>query len=295
MILTIIAFLILLFFTIKYFLVNNEFKNINSQLNECIRDNSGKNIHLSLINNNLNDIVININKLMQQHKNYINNAMIKDDEFKELITNVSHDIRTPLTAIKGYLQLLECDTNTNFLPSDKKYLNVITSHTKSLENLSEQFFEFAYLNDVKINASITKVNIVNVINNTVTDYVHLFEQNGLLISITGEKALFCNTDIDILTRILENLIKNCITHSVSDVNIDIQLCDKKPTIVFKNSIDPDSNLDITKIFEKFYKSNTQNLSSGLGLYIVQILAKSISCSVKTKLDNGQLNIIITFD
>lgn len=113
------------------------------------------------------------------------------------------------------------------------------------------------------------------------------------MSITGEKVLFINTDIDILNRMLENLIKNCITHANGNINIEINN-NNNGELIITNKISSDNNLDVNKLFNKFYKTNNNTTSSGLGLYIVKILSNSINCDVKAYLNNNLLNITIYF-
>lgn len=157
-----VIIIVSLYFNFKYFLVNKELKNLNKKLIHSINNNFNGGINVNLINKNLNNLVTNINKLTSDMKNTINGILKNEENFKELLTNISHDIRTPLTAIKSYTQILNTNNN-NLTDNQKNYLQTIINHTNSLQKLSERFFLFSYLNDVEIKPNIEKVNVVNTV------------------------------------------------------------------------------------------------------------------------------------
>ena len=222
---------------------------------------------------------------------YISQVRYKK-QFKELISNISHDLRTPLTSIKGYQQLLEKT------PLDKHQVQLLKTSQKSTDELGlliENFFEYSYLVTAKTEPNLEKININNLIVECVLSYIAIFEEKNLNVNIKETPPVFVLGDKNMLIRIIENLLNNCEKHSLGDIDIKIEFL-QNAKITFTNPINQDTNINVDKLFHRFYTSDsTRNKSTGLGLSIVEFLVKQMDGNVGAYLNKTDHTLSIFFE
>lgn len=217
-----------------------------------------------------------INNMSMKLKTKIEEERAAERLKTELITNVSHDLRTPLTSLIGYIQLA---ANNNISPEDKdKYTKISLEKSKKLKALIDDLFEYSKLESGGIKLEKTKVNIIEIIEQSIGELsIQAKERNIEFIKN------FKNIKVDLLidpgkiARAFENILGNAVKYSVegNDVNINLHENEKKLIISFENIVDNFSEENIEKVFNRFYRTdesrNSETSGSGLGLAI----AKSI--------------------
>lgn len=217
-----------------------------------------------------------INNMSANLKNKIEEEKAAERLKSELITNISHDLRTPLTALIGYIQLV-ADDKTSF--EDKsKYAKISLEKSKKLKGLIDDLFEYSKLESGGIKLEKVKVNIVEIIEQTIGELSIQAKERYI-----GFNKNFENSKIELLvdpnkiSRVFENVMGNAIKYSVegSNVNINLYENDENVIISFENVVDSILEEDLEKIFNRFYRTdesrNSEVSGSGLGLAI----AKSI--------------------
>lgn len=261
--------------------------DINKLLTKRLKEHTRQPISLALFNKELNALASNINKCLKEEENLRIEALREEKHFKEMISNISHDLRTPLTAIKGYQQLMEKGTLTN----EQRYkLQVAEKHADELGVLIEHFFEYAYLVNAEAELNTERINLTNLVTECLAGAIPVFEENNLEVHIAQTPPVFAKASREAVIRIVQNLIRNCIQHS--DGNIEVQvLAEKNAIISFKNSVKNDCEIDIKHIFDRFYTAdNTRSKTTGLGLSIVRLLAEQMGGSTSALLQDGVLDI-----
>lgn len=267
--------------------VKVQLHSINSQLNKRLKENTRQMISIELANKELNDMAVNINKCLQAEEMQRLKGIREEKRFKELIANISHDLRTPLTAIKGYQQLMERDELTD---SQRNKLVVAQRHAEELGSLIEHFFEYSYLINSEPIVNLERINITSFVIECLADLVTTIEQNNMAIHFEEAPSIFVLADKEMVTRIVQNLIRNCIQHSSGEINVSLMISDKA-VISFKNPIKPDSEIDAEKLFDRFYTGDkARSHSTGLGLAIVKVLSESMDGSVGAEIKEGILDI-----
>ena len=228
----------------------------------------------------------------------IENEKIMEKNKSELITNVSHDLRTPLTSIIGYVDLLK---KNGFQDKDKfkEYIDVIDERTRSLNKLINELFEYTKLtsHDIKLNYS--KVEIGSLVEQLVGEYTPIFNREGLEVykDISSED-IFINIDVEKIVRVLENLLTNAKKYSLRNDKVLVTLYKEDDEYVVISLANKTKNIDkdeLNNIFERFYKvdkSRKEQDSAGLGLSIVKRIVELHNGEVNAELDNDVIEFIV---
>ncbi len=286
-ILTIIVCLFAMYIAI----LQKQLRNINRQLEKRLSSNTKQPVSLELINNELNQLTANINKCFKAEETLRLESVQKEKKFKELIANISHDLRTPLTAVKGYQQLMG---NSNLSDEQRKKLEIAQKYTEELGQLIDHFFEYSYLvsTDLKVNKE--RINLTSLLIECLAASVASFEEQGLTLQFKEAPPIFVLTDQELTVRIVQNLIRNCVAHSAGDVMVLIT-ASETAVISFKNPVENANEINVKRLFERFYTGDSaRGKTTGLGLHIVKLLAEQVGGTVSAHLKDNELDIQVEF-
>lgn len=233
---------------------------------------------LAMIAENINKMEADIRKLMEKERE-------SERSKNELITNVAHDLRTPLTSIMGYMDLLI--KNESLDPAlRKKYLDIVYSKSRRLEKLIEDLFGFTKLTYGKMSMKVGEVDIVKLLSQILEESYPSFEKKGLsyeLISNTSSEII--TADGDLLARVFDNLISNAIKYGADGKRVVVRLTTDHETVTVRvvnyGYIIPEKELPL--LFDKFYRveqsRSVQTGGTGLGLAIVKNIVEMHGGSV----------------
>lgn len=223
----------------------------------------------------LGSLAYDINSIMNRF-NYAIEEERKSEQTKiDLITSISHDLRTPLTSILGYMQLIDDDKYKDEVTL-RYYANIALTKTKRLKVLIDDLFELTTLNNYGLKITKTKLNIVELINQLAIEYRLVLRKAGMECRLYfPEEKVYVLGDSIKLVRAFENLISNCIKYSKSSRYIDISV-NKNYNIAileFINYGEPIPPADIPYVFQRFYRVEKSRGEvtggSGLGLAIAK--------------------------
>lgn len=285
----IIVCIITIILVIKIIVMKNGIKEIEEKFDFVIKSDTNSLITISTNDSNLKNLAKKINLNLKKIRKLEIQYNQGNEELKRSITNISHDLRTPLTAIRGYLDLIG---DNNLSKKQKDYLSYIDYKTKILITLTEQLFNFSKSLEVYKNIDKQDVVLNNILEETICTFYDLFIQNNIIprISITKEKIIK-RINKDMLKRILENIISNAIKYS--DEFLEIKL-NKDGTIIFKNRTNNLDKTSVEKIFDRYYTVENARKSNGIGLSIAKQLVELNNGTISAKYDNGYLIIEIFF-
>ncbi len=267
-----------------------QLRSLRRQLEYRISAPIKKPLTLEMQNNDLMALTTALNQIFRQDEEFRQVQNKNENEYRDLITNISHDLRTPLTVLKGYLQLLEhCEIDD----TGKKYLSLCFRHTNELEQRIRQFFEYSYLMNQEQEPQLKILNVTNLIAAIMTDFIPMFEEKGLTMRLSHDIIYKGWAEEELLRRVMQNLLKNCLQYSVGEVLVSITQDTDVPMhlshnhastgricICVQNPIAKDSELDSSKIFQRFYvERKERNQSTGLGLSIVKLLVEKMQGEV----------------
>lgn len=245
----------------------------------------------------LAELCSSINNMSLELREKIDNEKKIEQNKNELITNVSHDLRTPLTSILGYVDLLK---QNGFEDKEKfvEYISIIDERSKSLNTLINELFEYTKLNSHDIKLNYSTVEIGSLVEQLSGEYSLIFKKEGLeLISEIPEEDIFVDIDIQMIVRALENLLINAKKYSVRNSQVLVKLLQESNDIVIsvENKVENISKDDLDNLFERFYKVDKARKtgdSTGLGLSIVKRVVELHKGLVKAELINGVIKFKI---
>lgn len=268
-------------------ILQSQFRSINRQLVKRITGNTRNPVSLELINHELNKLTANINKCLKAEETLRQESVQKEKRFKELIANISHDLRTPLTAIKGYQQLI---AKGELTPDQHKKLKIAQKHADELGRLIEHFFEFSYLVNSELKPNLKPTNLTNLVTECLASFVPSFEQRGLMVQFMDGPPVYALADHEMIVRIVQNLIRNCLAHSAGGVVVVVLSTSENAIISFRNPVKNASEIDIKCIFDRFYTGDRARSTTGLGLSIVKLLTEQMGGIVRANLHENELTL-----
>lgn len=241
--------------------------------------------------------------LLAENINYMRRALKREKEEQlrieqtksELITNVSHDLRTPLTSIMGYLGLIR----TGQFKSEEEmleYAEIAYSKSEKLKSLIDDLFEYTKYANADIELHLSMISMNQLLQQIISEYVPVMEEETLEYELhLPEEDLIVELDPKRIVRVCENLLMNAVKYSVRPSKLDIRLeshGSEKFSLSFENDCDPLSDDDLNNLFERLYKadkSRSQN-GSGLGLAITKGIVEAHGGKVFASQENDRIKI-----
>ena len=290
----IIVFLLIVaaLFAILYFLLRKEIKSTASQLYEINRNKTNSKIKISS-KSGVEKLALEINKMLEEKRKSEIEHKRMDAELRLAIANMSHDLRTPLTSIMGYIQLME----DNSLSSEEKkeYINIIKRRTESLQALISSFYDLSRLEAKEYKFELKSINLTNVLYDLMAAfYMDFSNKNIEPIFDVDEKAASVIADENAVRRIFSNLIHNSLKYGNEYVFISLKQDNNYVITTFTNDAPDLSEEDSKHLFERFFTVDRTRTgaSTGLGLTITKQLVEQMGHNISIELANGRLSIII---
>lgn len=278
-------------------LLKSQIHSIDQQLKKKLKESSRQPLHLQLLDKQLNQLVIELNRSFTNEEKMRDEVIDREREFKDMIANISHDLRTPLTSIKGYLQLIAKGIYARQGEDTlKSYLSIVQKHTDELGDLIEHFYEYSYLCDVKQEPEVIRINLTNLVMDCVAAVLPQMEERG--ISFELEETIYHVTgNVEMITRILQNLLRNCLSYARSRVCIyyTLEQSNKNKVVLHvQNDLKEMQEIDTEHLFERFYAGKHNKKSTGLGLAIVRLLTSQLGGETSAQLIEGKLDLSVSF-
>lgn len=201
-----------------------------------------------------------------------------------VVSGISHDFRTPLTASLGYLQMLE--KSGELSEKNAQYLAVAIEKNKYLSDLSDDFFEMTKLENTTGPTVNENVNISNMLTEMLLEQHSWTGERGIKTSFDIEDGIMANTDPHSLRRIFENLFSNSRKYCVSVLSVSLKKTERI-ILAVSNDLDDSASIDMSRVFEPFYRMRSRTAGgSGLGLYVVKLLCDRIGADARAYIDEN---------
>ncbi|MEK4760250.1 HAMP domain-containing sensor histidine kinase [Viridibacillus sp. FSL E2-0187] len=271
-------------------------KHISESVNYIANGNLGLTIDIKG-QDELAQLAQNINYMSKELENKFVHERQLEKTKNELITNVSHDLRTPLTSIIGYLNLIKNEQYEN-KDQFQEYFETIFSKSQRLKSLIDELFEFSRLSSPDVMLNLTKVDLPSLFQQIVGEYIPIFEEEQLNVrnSITNEDIPVL-IDIEKMVRVYENLFMNAIKYSTKPSDLTISLKSKGNTAILKisNRVDKSPAEDVNTLFERFVrgdKSRVDAQGTGLGLSISKRIVDLHKGDIRAEYKDGCITFIV---
>ncbi|WP_405318753.1 sensor histidine kinase [Frisingicoccus sp.] len=209
-----------------------------------------------------------------------------DQELKDAVTNISHDLRTPLTAICGYLDLLENEEKSENV---ERYLSQISNRTEALKNLTEELFRYSVVTSSQ-DLKLERLNMVQVLEESLLSFYGVMQEKGIHPQIhLPEEPVYRQLDAGALNRIFSNIISNALKYSDGDFSVTMK---KDGSIQFANTAKELNAVTVGRLFDRFYTVDAGRNSTGLGLSIAKLLTERMGGMITAEYRDDQLYIHI---
>lgn len=267
-------------FLIKFLFTQKELKNITNQLKDYNNKKTNKKIDVTLINKDIGELASEVNNLIDLHAKSIIEKQSVENELKQAVANMSHDLRTPLTSILGYIQLME---DKDITEEDKnEYLKIAKNRTKRLQTLLNDFFELSVIESVDHDLKLESLKMNVLVEEILINLYDRFNEKQIVPSIEIPKEninIIANESA--LKRVIENLVTNAIKYSDGNISIKLEKLDSVVVLTISNDAKYLTKRDVDLFFDRFYTADQTRLGNGTGLGL------SIAKSLMNKM-NGKL-------
>ncbi|RHU41964.1 sensor histidine kinase [Blautia sp. TF11-31AT] len=269
-------------------------KDICRQLAFLMKHDSNMLIHrefglggIGMLSDRLNDLL----ELRRKEKQYYQE---KETLIADTYTNLSHDIRTPLTSLDGYFQLMEACENVE---EQRRYLNIIHERIHSLNEMLEELFMFTKLKNESYRLELTSCCINRILKETVFSYYDDWVRREIQpdIQIT-EEQLYIDGNKQGLSRIIQNVIKNGLDHGEKKIRIVLKREQNQAVLRISNQVIASEQIDIEHVFDRFYKADAarSKTSTGLGLSIAREFVRRMNGEIGAKIEENEFIVEMSF-
>ena len=210
-----------------------------------------------------------------------------------LLRAVSHDIRTPLTSLDGYFQLL---TQTQEPEMQARYLRIIQERIHALRDILEELFTFTRLESRTYDLKLEKCDFNAIMAETMFSYYDEWERNGICPAVDlPEGQMVVKGNEQAIRRILQNIIKNVLDHGGNRVSVTLSAQEGNASAVIANEVERPEEIDVDRIFERFYKADPARSrnSTGLGMAIAKELTGYMNGTITASLEENIFQIRLT--
>ena len=280
---------IVLVLCVRLYLLQKSLDDIAAQLGERLSSDTNNPIFLPTRNPHARRLAAALNvqlkELRRQRQRYENG----DRELKEAVTNVSHDLRTPLTAICGYLELLEKGDNT---PRQARYLSLIAGRAQAMRRLIEELLRCTVAASLEDGLSPEAVDLNGAVEEAVAALYGAFIEAGIVprVSLPPERVAR-SLDRAALSRVLGNLLANALKYSAGDLDVVLS---PDGAITLSNAAPALDEVQVGRLFDRFYTVETGRGSTGLGLSIARSLTERMGGTISARYGAGRLWMEVRF-
>ena len=274
--------------------IRAQLRDINEQLDFlCEKDTN----MLLLTDTNMADIgrlKERINRFLEQWHRQREAAAKKEQMISDTYTNLSHDIRTPLTSLDGYFQLLRDETDKS---AQEHYIDIIQERITSLKDMLEELFMFTKLKNDSFKLELSNCCVSRLLKQTVFSYYEEWKKQGIEPSLDiCEDTIFITANVQALRRVFQNVIKNGLDHGEKKIRIVLKREQNQAVLRISNQVIASEQIDIEHVFDRFYKADAarSKTSTGLGLSIAREFVRRMNGEIGAKIEENEFIVEMSF-
>ena len=288
--LVLILLIIIVLLIIKICLMKKSAREISESFLDRLTEDTNTLIDISSRDRHMRKLAQEINIQLNKLKEERHRFQQGDRELKDAVTNISHDLRTPLTAVCGYLDLLEREETSE---DAGRYLAVIRSRTEILRQLTEELFRYSVFTSAADKAPGEPVILNRLLEDSISAFYAALKQRGITPRITlPEEKIRRTLSRSACSRLFGNLISNALKYSDGDLEITLK---DTGEIIFSNHASRLDRIQVERLFDRFYTVETaSSRSNGLGLSIARTLTEQMGGAISAGYEDGILRICILF-
>lgn len=280
-----ILVLIIIALLIKIYLLQKAAREINEAFADRLMTDTNTLIDISSNDKYMRRLAHDINVQLRKLQRERNRFVQGDLELKSAVTNISHDLRTPLTAICGYLDLIEQKDKSGEIC---RYVAIIQNRVAVLKQLTEELFRYSIVLTVESDKSKEPVVVNDILEESIAAFYTALKEKKIIPNIQmPENKVVRSLDRAALSRVFSNLLYNAVKYSDGDLDITLSA---QGEIFFSNTATSLNKVQVAKLFDRFYTVEAARNSTGLGLAISRHLIEQMGGTISATYENNRLNI-----
>ncbi len=285
--LLLLSSVVIILLGIKICILKKSAREISAQFSDRLKDDTNNLIYISSSDRDMRHLAENLNDELKDMRKKQLQYEYGNTELKNAITNVSHDIRTPLTAIAGNLYMIG---KTDDISEIRAYVNAIEERTETMKQLTEELLRYSIIISDENKPQTEDIFVNQLLAESISSFYPVLTEKGITPSIhLTDARIVRNVNRSELARVFSNLLNNAVKYSDGDLEITLSDTGK---ITFSNTAKELSTVEVEQLFDRFYTVETAHHSTGLGLSIARTLVERMGGTITADYDDGRLTIII---
>ncbi len=277
-------------FAARYFMLRRCVKNVSRDFEELIKADSNGLISVDFRDKAACELAAELNRNLRELRDLERKFKNGDHELKEAVTNISHDLRTPLTAIYGYLELLRREDKSETV---ERYISQIENRTEAMKRLTEELFRYSVIISSADGEEPDPTDICAVLEESVAGLYGALTERGIRPEIDiPENKVVMNLNRESLSRIFGNILGNALKYSDGDLIIRM---DENGDVEFSNTAENLTGVDVGRLFDRFFSVEAARNSTGLGLAIAKELTERMGGKITAEMHGNMLTIRISWN
>ena len=280
---------VVLFLSVKIHTLKVSMEEIRVQLTDWLKTDTNTLISISSSDRQMRLLTSDLNRQLRQLRRQRRQYLDGDRELKDTITNISHDLRTPLTAICGYLDLLRDEEKSEKVTH---YVMAIQNRAEVLKQLTEELFRYSIIMSAQESMQLEPLCVNDILEQSIVSFYATLTKRGITpqIDIT-EKKIMRTLNRTAFLRVLNNILNNAVKYSDGDLNV---LLSETGEIIFSNTAKNLNDVQVGKLFNRFFSVETARNSTGLGLAIAKTLVEQMQGTITAQYHDNVLSICLDF-
>lgn len=280
---------------IRLVIIRHEIRLLKETLNHNLDPEYNRQITITLLDRGLNSLAAEINRSLDYQRRLKRDAVRAENDLKQSVSDIAHDLRTPMTVIKGNLQLLTQEEQLS--PGGKEHLAICCEKADVLKDMADAFFELSVLESDDAAAEIRTVNLTKVLMQFLADSEAAIRLHGLEPEIVlPEKTVSIRADEQMLLRMLGNVLNNILKYAKDTFRLEAKQEGACCTVSFSNTVPAEQMPDPERMFQRSYRADASRSGggAGLGLFIVRLLAEKQNAQVSASAEGNVLTLQMQF-
>ena len=281
------AAVVIILLCVKIYLLKKSAREISAQFADRLKNDTNNLIYVSCSDKDIRRLAESLSTQLSAMRAEDLSYIQGNRELKSAVTNISHDLRTPLTAICGYLDMIQ---KTDDPEKQARYLSIMKERADMMKHLTEELFRYSVIVSDETELKTETVFVNQLLAESISSFYPTLSEKGIApkISITEERVER-KLDSDALSRVFSNLLNNAAKYSDGDLEIALS---ESGEITFSNTAKELSAVEVEQLFDRFYTVEAARHSTGLGLSIARSLIQRMGGSITAEYGDERLTIRI---
>ena len=280
--------LLALFLGIRLFLIKSDLRHMRQELEKTREESYNRNLRVTISDREVEKLAAEINQNLDHQKELKRETERSRRQLEQSISDIAHDLRTPLTVVKGNLQMLESEPLSE---QGREYLKVSSKKAETLKRMVDEFFELSVLESDSKPVELRSLDVIEFLSEFIIENETLIRQHALTPEIKfPEKSVTALANRECLTRVFSNLMGNVFKYAKEGFELQVSQEGEHCKIRMGNRVEDPAAIDVEHIFDRTYRADKARSdgSAGLGLYIARLLLTKQKGSISAVLEGGKL-------